>query len=36
MMAYEQSESSQGNFSKLIYQLQTTCQETWKEPNKII
>ena len=46
MMAYEKS-SAQDNFRKFIYQLQpktktlqpkakTTCQETWKDPHKII
>ena len=40
MRAYEGSESARDNFGK-IHQLtstetQKTCQETWKDPNKII
>ena len=37
-MAYEGFESARDNIGKFIYQLQlqNTCQETSKDPNKII
>ena len=36
MMAYERSESAEGNFGKFIYQLQPKTKDTWKDPNKIM